>query len=157
MTFNALLANLRHASTNRWKVNKNKNLIKFSRGLLLFFYLYYSSEETKVRSNWLFWKKWYALTIRVTYKSWTRSLKGWEPLHYTSKRLFRKLYYRTLPGGTSAFLKLGSDYNIRLWSLWTTLFITAISKQLFRLTSLIIKALNTVISKHIFSTCVRYC
>jgi len=28
MTFDALLANLRHASTNWWKVNKNKNIIK---------------------------------------------------------------------------------------------------------------------------------
>jgi len=27
MTFDALVANLRHASTNWWKVNKNKNLI----------------------------------------------------------------------------------------------------------------------------------
>jgi len=27
MTFDALLANLRHASTNWWKVNKKKNLI----------------------------------------------------------------------------------------------------------------------------------
>jgi len=26
MIFDALLANLRHASTNWWKVNKNKNL-----------------------------------------------------------------------------------------------------------------------------------
>jgi len=29
MTFDALLANLHHASTNWWRVNKNKNLIKF--------------------------------------------------------------------------------------------------------------------------------
>jgi len=35
MTFHALLANLHRASTNWWKVNKNKNLIKFSCGLLL--------------------------------------------------------------------------------------------------------------------------
>jgi len=35
MTSNALLANLRHALTKWWKVNKNKNLIKFSCGLLL--------------------------------------------------------------------------------------------------------------------------
>jgi len=34
MTFDALLTNLRHASTN-WKVNKN--LIKFDCGLLLLF------------------------------------------------------------------------------------------------------------------------
>jgi len=25
--------------------------------------LYYSSEEIKIRSNWLFWKKWYALAV----------------------------------------------------------------------------------------------
>jgi len=37
MTFDALLANLRHASTNWWKVNKNKNLIKFSYDLSLLF------------------------------------------------------------------------------------------------------------------------
>jgi len=36
-TFDALLANLRHASTNWWKVNTNKNIIKFSCGLLLLF------------------------------------------------------------------------------------------------------------------------
>jgi len=35
MTFDALLANLRHASTNWWKVNIN--LTKFSCGLLLLF------------------------------------------------------------------------------------------------------------------------
>jgi len=35
MIFYALLANLRHASTNWWKINKNKNIIKFSCGLLL--------------------------------------------------------------------------------------------------------------------------
>jgi len=29
------------------------------------FNVYYSSEETKIRSNQLFWKKWYALTIWV--------------------------------------------------------------------------------------------
>jgi len=29
MTFDALLTNLRHPSTNWWKVNNNKNLIKF--------------------------------------------------------------------------------------------------------------------------------
>jgi len=38
MTFVALLANLRHPSTNWWKVNKNKNLIKYSCDLLLLFY-----------------------------------------------------------------------------------------------------------------------
>jgi len=37
MTFDALLANLCYASTNWWKVNKNKNLIKFSCGLSLLF------------------------------------------------------------------------------------------------------------------------
>jgi len=37
MTFDALLANLCHASTNWWKVNEHKNLIKFSFGLLLLF------------------------------------------------------------------------------------------------------------------------
>jgi len=37
MSFDALLANLRRASTKRWNVNKNKNLIKFSCGLLLLF------------------------------------------------------------------------------------------------------------------------
>jgi len=35
MTFDALLANLRHASTIWWKVNKNTS--KFSCGLLLLF------------------------------------------------------------------------------------------------------------------------
>jgi len=35
MTFDALFANLRYASINWWKVNKN--LIKFSCGLLLLF------------------------------------------------------------------------------------------------------------------------
>jgi len=40
MTFDVLLANLRHASTNLWTVNKKKNLIKFSCGLLLFFLKY---------------------------------------------------------------------------------------------------------------------
>ena len=30
MTFDALLTNLRHASTNWWKANKNKNIVKFS-------------------------------------------------------------------------------------------------------------------------------
>jgi len=38
MTFYALLANLRHASTDWWKVNKNKKtLIKLSCGLLFLF------------------------------------------------------------------------------------------------------------------------
>jgi len=37
MTFDVLLANLRHTSTNCWKVNKSKNLAKFGYGLLLFF------------------------------------------------------------------------------------------------------------------------
>jgi len=37
MTVDALLANLRHVSTNWWKVNKNKNLIEFCCGLLLLF------------------------------------------------------------------------------------------------------------------------
>jgi len=37
MTFDVLLANLRHASTDWWKVNKKKNLIKYSCGLLLLF------------------------------------------------------------------------------------------------------------------------
>jgi len=37
MTVDALLANLSHASTNWWKVNKIKNLIEFSCGLLLLF------------------------------------------------------------------------------------------------------------------------
>jgi len=36
MTFDVLLANLRHASTNCWKVNKSKNLTKFGCGLLMF-------------------------------------------------------------------------------------------------------------------------
>jgi len=35
MSFHALSANLRHASTNWWKVNKQKYRIKFSYGLLL--------------------------------------------------------------------------------------------------------------------------
>jgi len=51
MTFDALLINLRHASTNWWKANKNKN----SLNLIVVFYCYfnvcYSSEETKIRSN----------------------------------------------------------------------------------------------------------
>jgi len=37
MNFDALLANLRHASTNWWKVKKNKNLITFRCDLLLLF------------------------------------------------------------------------------------------------------------------------
>jgi len=36
MTFDALLANLRHASTNWWQVNK-KNHVKFGCGLSLLF------------------------------------------------------------------------------------------------------------------------
>jgi len=48
MTFDALLANLRHASTNWWKVNKNQNIIKFSCGHQIYFHCYfnvcYSSE-----------------------------------------------------------------------------------------------------------------
>jgi len=52
MTFDELLANSRHASTNWWKVNWNKYLIKFSCGLLLLFNVYYySSEQTKIWSN----------------------------------------------------------------------------------------------------------
>jgi len=35
MTFDALVANLRHTSTNWWKVNKKKYLIEFSCGLFL--------------------------------------------------------------------------------------------------------------------------
>jgi len=38
MTFDALLANLRHASTNWWKVNKNLKLIKF----VVVFYSYFN-------------------------------------------------------------------------------------------------------------------
>jgi len=34
MTFDALLANLHQTSANWWKVNKHKNLIKFSCHLL---------------------------------------------------------------------------------------------------------------------------
>jgi len=37
MTFDALLANLRHASTIWWKVNKIWENFKFSCGLLLLF------------------------------------------------------------------------------------------------------------------------
>jgi len=37
MTFDALLANLRRASTNWWKVNKNNNLNEFSCVFLLLF------------------------------------------------------------------------------------------------------------------------
>jgi len=37
MTFDALLANLRHASTEWWEVIKNKNLIKLCCGTLLIF------------------------------------------------------------------------------------------------------------------------
>jgi len=45
ITFDVLLANLRHASTNWCKANKNKNLIKFSCGLFCcYFNVYYSSE-----------------------------------------------------------------------------------------------------------------
>jgi len=45
MTFDSLLANLRHASIKWWKVNKSKNPIKFSCGLLLLFFdVYYYSE-----------------------------------------------------------------------------------------------------------------
>jgi len=38
MTFDALLANLRHASTNWWNVNKNK----ISLNLVVFFYCYFN-------------------------------------------------------------------------------------------------------------------
>jgi len=31
----------------------------------------------------------------------------------TNRRLFRKLYYQTIPGGTSAFSLLSSDYVLR--------------------------------------------
>jgi len=37
MTYDALLANLHHASTNWWKVNENKNLNKFRYDLSLLF------------------------------------------------------------------------------------------------------------------------
>jgi len=38
MKFDALLEILRHASNNWWMINKNKNLIKFSCGLLFLFH-----------------------------------------------------------------------------------------------------------------------
>jgi len=37
MSFDTLLANLRHELTDWWKVNKNKKLIKFSCGPLFLF------------------------------------------------------------------------------------------------------------------------
>ena len=40
ITFDVLLANLRHASTNWCKANKNKNLIKFSCGLFVVILMY---------------------------------------------------------------------------------------------------------------------
>jgi len=49
MTFDALLANLRHASTNCWKVNKNKNLINLVVVLYCYFNVCYSSEYTKIK------------------------------------------------------------------------------------------------------------
>jgi len=51
MTFDALLTNLRHASTNWWKAKKTT---KISLNLVVFycnFNVYYSSEKTKIRSN----------------------------------------------------------------------------------------------------------
>jgi len=44
MTFDALLANLRHASTNWRKVNKNKNFINLVVLFYCYFNAYYSSE-----------------------------------------------------------------------------------------------------------------
>jgi len=44
MTFDALLANLRHASTHWRKVNKNKNLINLVVVFYCYFNVYYSSE-----------------------------------------------------------------------------------------------------------------
>jgi len=51
MNFNVLLANLLHASTNWWKGNTNKNLIKFNCGFYCYFNVNHSSEYTKSRSN----------------------------------------------------------------------------------------------------------
>jgi len=44
MTFDALLANLRQASTNWRKVNKNKNFINLVVVFYCYFNVYYSSE-----------------------------------------------------------------------------------------------------------------
>jgi len=51
ITFDALLANLRHASTNWRKVNKNKNFIDLVVAFYYYFNVYYPSEYTKIRSN----------------------------------------------------------------------------------------------------------
>jgi len=40
IAFDVLLANLRHASTNWCKVNKNKNLIEFSCGVFVVILMY---------------------------------------------------------------------------------------------------------------------
>jgi len=75
MTIDALLANLRHASTNSWKVNKNKNLIKFSCGRSLLFQCELFFWINKIRSNRLVWRsgtrsqygvpKWYEIAKRL--------------------------------------------------------------------------------------------
>jgi len=44
MTFDALLVNLRHASTNWWKVNKNKISLNLVVVFYCYFNVYYSSE-----------------------------------------------------------------------------------------------------------------
>jgi len=44
MTFDALLANLRRASTNCWKVNKNKNLVKLDMVFHWYFNVHCCSE-----------------------------------------------------------------------------------------------------------------
>jgi len=49
MTFDVLLAKLRHASNNWWKVNKNRNLIEFSCSLLLFFQVFLRSFRDPIR------------------------------------------------------------------------------------------------------------
>jgi len=67
----------------------------------------------------------------------------------TSRRLFRKLFYQTMLGGTYAFRMLGSDYNVlRSMAIALNNFIQYSHCQVvqpFRLPHFLIKALNTII------------
>jgi len=65
-----------------------------------------------------------------------------------------------MPGGISAFWMLSSDYNVlRLTVIALKNFIQCSHcqvAQLFRLASLLTKAITTIISKHIVYPCVRF-
>jgi len=77
----------------------------------------------------------------------------------TNRRLFRKFYYQTMPGGTYAFWMLRSDYNVlRSTAIALNNFIQYSHCQVvqpFRFTRFLIKAFNTIISKYIVYPCVR--